>query len=461
MFFPYNKNLRPNFSALEIDWSNPLTRGLKSFILFGGPGETRDLVVPSRTFTHTLATGGVNKQGRGVTIDPTDTSAIIVPSPGVTILGRSSGHGDTTICIGGSLNTSGLGRLLKASSGRLISISAAGNVNWGYDGVIIDDADSITPTQQPDHHNFCFAFQAAVHSGREARYFDGGVLAFSIIDVADGWQTANWDEFFGSAFNEEVSGTFNYVGFWQDHAFTKAEGISITDAPFQVIKQRLPLIVMAPAPAGASTGTGALTFGPIAIAGTGDMQADGTGGLVLSRPSIAGTGVAGADGTGALALGPPLIAGTAVEEFIGSGALALAVPTIAGTGSHSTDATDGTGALLLGVPSIVGTGIEEFAATAALLLGVPAISGTGIEELIGSGTLTIAKPLISGTAIEKLIGSGALVIAKPSIAGTGVAGADGVGILTISVIVITGTGFGGVVAALAGLFPRIRRRRRR
>jgi len=223
-----------------------------------------------------------------------------------------------------------------------------------------------------------------------------------------GWQTSG---------AERVDGKYQLIVFAEDHWTDTQHALLAADpfGPFRMIDE----VGVVAGVAGAPSGSGTLTFGPIAISGTGDMQADGTGGLVLSRPSIAGTGVAGADGTGALALGPPLIAGTAVEEFIGSGVLALAVPAIAGTGSHSTDAPAGTGALLLGVPSIVGTGIEE------------------------------------------LIGSGALTLARPNIAGTGVAGADGVGILTIAVIVITGTGLGGVVAALAGLFPRIRRRRRR
>lgn len=193
--------------------------------------------------------------------------------------------------------------------------------------------------------------------------------------------------------------------------------------------------------AGALSGSGALTLGPIAIAGTGTMQPSGSGALALGPPAIAGTGVEKFIGSGVLLLGVPAISGTGATEAEGSGALTLGVPAIAGTGEEKFTAT---GALVLGAPAIAGTGVEVFTATGALALNRIAIAGTGVAGADGTGALALGPPLIAGSAVEEFIASGALALTPTPIAISGTGShsdaTDGTGALLLAVPSITGTG---------------------
>ena len=86
------------------------------------------------------------------------------------------------------------------------------------------------------------------------------------------------------------------------------------------------------------TGTGALTFGKLAISGTGSQGHTSTGALTFTKLAITGTGSQGHTSTGALTFDKLAIAGTGSQGHTSTGALNFTLLAISGAGDTSTGA---------------------------------------------------------------------------------------------------------------------------
>lgn len=215
---------------------------------------------------------------------------------------------------------------------------------------------------------------------------------------------------------------------------------------------------------GSETGTGSITLGPVAVAGTGAVSRDAAGAITLGHIAVSGTGKVARDATGAITLGPVTVDGTGAvgAEETGTGAITLGPVAVGGTGERTipsggtvtlgpiavsgsgTIARDGTGAVTLGPIAVAGAGnrsIVDVGGSVDLFLPAITVDGTGTVSsgVIGSGAVTLGPIAVAGTGVRHAVGTGAVSLGPMTVAGTGARGQDATGSITLGPITVSGT----------------------
>lgn len=207
------------------------------------------------------------------------------------------------------------------------------------------------------------------------------------------------------------------------------------------------LIVRPQGGAGGITGTGAITIGAPALAGTGTFSTTGTGAPSIAKPVLAGTGTAfdgPVSGTGAVSIGAPSLAGSGTFSTTGSGAVSIAAPALSGAGTF---ATVGTAAMTIGAPTLAGTGAFATVGSGAITISAPVVDGDGTFDEPGSFTgsvaVTISTPALSGAGTFEagaIAGTAAVSIGAPAISGAGTFAVTGAAAVTVSGPALSGSG---------------------
>lgn len=196
---------------------------------------------------------------------------------------------------------------------------------------------------------------------------------------------------------------------------------------------------------GTVTGTGAISLGTLAVAGTAEREVTDIGGaveLLLAAITVSGEGTAGGDlvtGTGAVALGAVTVSGTAERQIAGAGAITLGAVAVSGTAERQ---IPGSAAITLGALTVAGSGTRGQDATGAINLAALTVSGTAERQIAGSGALTLGPLAVSGLgAIEgEVTGAGAVALGALTVSGTAERSISGSGAITLGALAASGIG---------------------
>ena len=195
------------------------------------------------------------------------------------------------------------------------------------------------------------------------------------------------------------------------------------------------ILVYAP-PSDGVTGTGAITFGALTLAGVAEDAQTGTGDIQIPALAIAGTATRKITGTGNISLPAQLLAGTAMREITGSGAITLGAATIAGSGARE---IAGSGAVTFGAVTVAGTGLREITGTGDIQIPAMIVAGTSEREITGSGAITFGPLTIQGASQEIHTASGDIGLPSFALAGVSEREVTGSGALTFPTLDVSGT----------------------
>lgn len=189
------------------------------------------------------------------------------------------------------------------------------------------------------------------------------------------------------------------------------------------------------------TGTGAITLGPVAVAGTGERTVTGTGSVTLGPIAVAGVAERSVAGTGAVTLGPIVVSGSGSVggALTGSGDITLGPVAVAGTGERS---VTGTGAITLGAVTVSGTGERTVTGSGAITLGPVVVAGSGATGGVsaGTGAITLGPVNVEGVGERAVIGAGAITLGAATVSGNGAVARDATGAITLGAIQVAGEG---------------------
>jgi len=185
-----------------------------------------------------------------------------------------------------------------------------------------------------------------------------------------------------------------------------------------------------------NVGTGGITIGGPALAGTGSTAAPDDS---VSALTVTGTGIGGGISySGTYAPGglspPPVII---VDAMVGSVVFASEEADLVGDGAFSGVLLVEDGTYTLRAEAIGGAAAESEpvtvanAGTGGITIGGPVLAGTGTTAAPGAGAggITIAAPSLAGTGTTAApnAGTGGITIGAPVLAGTGTTAAPGAG----------------------------------
>lgn len=197
-------------------------------------------------------------------------------------------------------------------------------------------------------------------------------------------------------------------------------------------------------------GTAAVAFQPIVAAGVGREVEQGTGAASFAPMSVAGAGREVLVGTGAVTFAPLVGAATGREAQIGAGAVAFAPLVAAGAGSEK---IIGSGVVVFAPAVAAGLGLEAGVGSGSSAFAPLVVAGSGLEAILGAGAVVFAPEIATGFGSSAMagtfVGSGAATFAPFALAGAGLEAFVGAAALVFAPAVFGGAGIGGP-AGLSG-----------
>lgn len=369
----------------QIDWSNPLTRGL---VLVLDPGTGLNLVTNklfTRTGTKQVVTRNGIVRGFGSTLGagasdyiPTTTSTNAAAGGAVSVAFSAFVNGISGNSLTGRIfnNGSGVQDTIYANSStgvfqytRNNTTSNLANCTWSF-------------TAGAPHHHLVtqsggVGVNAVVYVDGVAVTVTAGSATTANATASDTWNIGN-----RPTGDRNLDGWIGYFYVWHDRILTAAEAASLSANPWQIFAP-LPRRIWAPAASG----------GDVTItASAGDAVANGsTAAVVKTLPATPGDAVA--DGsTAAVTRGISATPGTAAAD----GSLANVLRTIVTT--PGTAAADGSAASVIrGIAAspgnAVANGVTATINTAAVITATPGNAvADGISATIAASTTVSATP---------------------------------------------------------------------
>ncbi len=195
----------------------------------------------------------------------------------------------------------------------------------------------------------------------------------------------------------------------------------------------------------ASTASGAITLGYLAVTGSGNFAAPGSGSITLSSLAVAGAGSFAAPASSAITLGAITPAGSGSFTTTASGTVALAALAVAGSATASAPGTtSGSGTIILGSIAVAGSGSFATTASGTIALGSLVPSGAGGFTTTASGSVALAALTVAGSATASAPGvatsSGAVTLGPIVPAGSASFSTAAAGSAVLAQMTVAGAG---------------------
>jgi hypothetical protein len=439
----------------EIDWTDPISVGLKYYIVFNG-AEAIDLVsnkplIPSSTPTQRIITN----RGRASDLNGTDfftlphSSNIALDGP-ITLLwsgvidtgsafrhfaGKHSGGGGTNNPFDFRTNnfSTPLVETVRANSGLAIHQGPA---------VPLGKFHILTFTQDGLIENAGAYFLDGVKSTSSLSGSGTGAPSTNTEDVrfgrrSDGAVQMDGAHFVCAAWNRELA---------------DVENIRISRDLTSVLKPATAQIYNFPSAAGSDiNGTLSVTLDDMTVAGTGEVPITGTLASTLDDLTVVGTGEIPIGGTLSTTLDDLTVSGTGVVVSGATGTLAVTLDDVSVVGT-GTVAVEGTTSVTLDDLTVVGTAEAAVAGTLSSTLDDLTVSGTGAVGTFSVGILDVTLDDVTavGTGVVAVEGTSSITLDDLTVSGTSTV--DVVGTLSSALddLIVSATGTGLALPLIDG-----------
>ena len=390
-----------------IDWSNPITTGLRYFVLLDAARFNINLV------TQALL-GGVLEPGVVLSKESITTAATalgklqldISKSSWVGTYAVSSIHLSGTVDWMFASNTVWDGLYIDGTNVKLTS-------NLGFGGIV-------APVGEKKNTRFSRVC-VAIPSANDFRSISGtGPVS---VDTSAALPIGAMTKvFFGSDYSgaNHAAAEVEYFAIW-DRVLPDAEMRAFNAAPYQVVKKPSRILYFPSAGGGGATGTGAPAAQSATVAGTATRTVTGSGAPAAQAATASGTAEREITSSGTPAAQSATVSGTGTVGAVvtGSGSPQAQSATVAGTAERTVTAS---GTVAAQSATVAGTAEREITSSGTPTAQSATVVGAGqVGNIItGSGAPTAQSATVAGTAEREVTSSGSPSAQSATVAGTAV-----------------------------------------
>lgn len=395
---------QPQSLSAQIDWSNPITRGLV-FAFIPGLGDATRFNKPASVYATTASRFG--KQTLPLNAAPFPEFGVrkIIGTPfSAVIVGTFATAASFTAPILSQFGGNG---------GWKFGVNSSGNIGYTHYGVA--DYNTTVPIS-----GFTGSIGMTGGASTSARFFKGGEFreALAVGGISAVGSAGNYSIGSRAASSDALSPSTVACVLYFERALTDAEHASLAANPWQVFEAPQPIYLYQTASGSTGiTGNLAVTLGSSTLAATGAAAVDGSLARTLGAATVASTGAVAASGSLVSTLGALSLSGAGTVEIAGSSAITLSPATVTASGTVGDAGINGSLNQTLGATAATSSGTVSIAGSATPTLGAVALASAGSTAITGGATQTLGA--------LTLVASNAEPVAPPVGGGGGVSGGSG------------------------------------
>lgn len=448
-------NSQPQNGLVEIDWDNPITRGLV-FAYIPGVG---DITRHVKTVANPRgAAGRLGMHTAPLNAAPFPEFGVrkIVGTPfSVVVVGTFASAASFTAPILSQFGGNG---------GWKFGVNSSGNIGYTHYGV----ADYNTAVAIS---GFSGSIGMTGGASTSARFFKGGEFreALAVGGISAVGSDGNYSIGSRATSSDALSASTVALVLCFERALTDTEHASLAANPWQVVidqDEEDELLYSQVAATGGVNGTGSITFGSISGASAGTATVSAASNSTLGGIATSGAIAARSSGTSATTLGAVSAAGMAAALVSAASATSLNALPVASAG---TTTTVGSGAIAIGQLSTAAAGGAQVSVASSSTFDGLSVSGAGTSPSAGangSASITLgalsassagaapaaaaAEINLSGIAIAASGGAPAAASASQTLGAVSISGAGLVGSANPPIAGASATTIGALVASSAG-----------